>query len=328
MRENSQQQSSTTARRQTFTVPSSSTNEDDRFSRRLSASTSIQTPTSPVSPVSFRLAEEYRSQQRVPPAGADFQRHRLLSRAEDTDEVVPQRRLSVISEAFYPIEDDGDRTRDTIDIVGARRESDQRRRILFILEPIIVGVILLPIIALSWECGWNLVWILLNVINGYPSQSQEETHFYSWQSLLIPYFIVQILLLVFYLGQDVFYEFLKRQKSILRYLLLKCHIFLLISVYIVQWEVLWTMWDQYMPRDWYFELALSLTSLFSLIVFIGHLSDLVCAPFLASYDSIEYCLHFGCPLLTRQVRRLDSIVKDDPTMPSILCSRLDEAMEN
>ena len=106
---------------------------------------------------------------------------------------------------------------------------------------------------------------------------------------------------MFYLAQDFLYGFLKRQKLIPRLILLKLHIFILSSIYIVQWVVIWTVWDQYTPREWYFEIVLSFTALFALIVFIGHLSDLVCAPFLVSYDSIEYCLHFGCPLLTRQV---------------------------
>ncbi|CAF4583562.1 unnamed protein product, partial [Rotaria magnacalcarata] len=59
--------------------------------------------------------------------------------------------------------------------------------------------------------------------------------------------------------------------------------------------MLWTIWDQFTPHEWYFEFTLSLTSLFSLIVFIGHLSDLVCSPFLFSYDSIEFNIQFGCP---------------------------------
>ncbi len=65
--------------------------------------------------------------------------------------------------------------------------------------------------------------------------------------------------------------------------------------------MLWTIWQEFITHEWYFELTLSLTALFAVIVFNGHLSDLVCSPFLFSYDSIEYCIHFGCPLLTRDV---------------------------
>ncbi|CAF1509453.1 unnamed protein product [Adineta steineri] len=61
--------------------------------------------------------------------------------------------------------------------------------------------------------------------------------------------------------------------------------------------------NQYTPRQWYFQLVLSLITIFTLIVFIRHLSDLVYAPFLVNYDSIEYCLHFEYPFLTRQMKQ-------------------------
>jgi hypothetical protein len=126
-----------------------------------------------------------------------------------------------------------------------------------------------------------------------------EERDYSFQSLIIPYIIVQIFLLCFYLGQDFFYNFLKRQTNVIGIILLKCHIFLLASIYIVQWVMIWTIWDQYTRHEWYFELLISLTSLFALMVINGHLSDLICAPFIVIYDSIEYCLRIDCPLLTQ-----------------------------
>ena len=51
------------------------------------------------------------------------------------------------------MEDEGHRTLITTNAIGAQRESDRPRRILFIIEPIIAGVILLPIIPPSWHCG-------------------------------------------------------------------------------------------------------------------------------------------------------------------------------
>jgi hypothetical protein len=301
MSQNTQPRSSVSARGQTLTLPIFPIGEEHLSTRRLSASVSVRQQYPTITQLNLPYGEEYRSQARVPPAGADFQRQRVYNPVEDSPEPVIQRRLSVLSEAFYPVEDEERRPESTISETLIQTESDKRhRRTLFILEPMIAGLILLPIITLCWECGWNLVWTLLNIINGYPS-SDGELHPYSLRSLLIPYFIVKILLLIFYFGQDFFYNFLKRKNHIARNFLLKCHIFLLTSIYIVQWEMLWVVWDQYTPRDWYFELVISLTSLFSLIVLIGHLSDLVCAPFLVSYDSIEYCIHFGCPLLIRQV---------------------------
>ena len=308
MRRNNQQERSTNARRQSLVLPALPISESRPFARQMSATMNVRNRSASVSQTFLLNGNEYRSQERIPPAGADIQRQRIYSRVEDSVEPVNQRRLSIISEVSYPMDHEESQNESTINDALIQTKSDEHRlRILFFVEPIIVGFILLPIVALFWECGWNIVWILLNTTNGYPSTSQfdeipsEELHHYSLQSLLIPYLIVQILLLVFYLSQDFFYNFLKRQNHIITILLLKIHIFLLASIYIVQWETLWIVWDQYLPRDWYFELVLSLTSIFALIVFIGHLSDLVCAPFLVSYDSIECCVHFGCPLLTRQV---------------------------
>ncbi|CAF4530691.1 unnamed protein product, partial [Didymodactylos carnosus] len=187
--------------------------------------------------------------------------------------------------------------------------SKSSKRALFVLEPIITGLIIFPIIVLFWECGWNLVLIMLNEWNSYPHPwniddiDGEEYGDYSYTSLLVPYFAAQFLLLLIYLLQDIVYNFLKYKCKywLLRSILLQLHILLLASIYIVQWEMMWTIWDQYTPHEWYFEFLLSFMSLFTLIVLNGHLCDLVCAPFLISYDSIEYCIQFGCPLLTRQM---------------------------
>jgi hypothetical protein len=195
---------------------------------------------------------------------------------------------------------------------GDHREEDVAERkgchlLLFIVEPVLIAFLLFPILVLFWDCGWNLVVILLNSLNDFPlslhlgRNTDEEFGDYSSQSLIIPYVIVQVLLLVFYFGQDVFYTFLKRQHVIVELVLLKCHILMLVSIYIVQWEMIWTIWDQYTPHEWYFELLLSLTSLFALISSNGNWKNLVCSPFLVSYDSIEYCVQFSCSLLTRHV---------------------------
>ena len=189
------------------------------------------------------------------------------------------------------------------------------RKILFFIEPIFGGLILFPIIALFWECGWNLVQIYLNYLNTFPLNYQldktipKNLGIYNWQSLVSPYLIVQFLLLLYYLCQNLFYNFFKKRRWILKNIFLQFHIFILAAVYIIQWKILWTIWDEFTPNEWYFRLSLSIGSLFAIIVFNGHLSDLVCSPFLLSYDSIEYCIHFGCSLLTREVRFL-SILKD------------------
>jgi hypothetical protein len=309
MSENDPRRRSITVRRQTLALPVFPTEDRTHLlARQMSTSVNIQSRLLTVPQMRLPNGYEYRSQERVPPAGADCQRQFVSTRVEETDEPVNQRRLSIISEFYQPIEDEDTRTTNGINGAAAQTNADKRRRrILFIIEPIIVGLILLPIVVLFWECGWNLVWILLNTVNKHPSTlkfnkvKDKQLTEQSLHSLFIPYLIAQILLLILYLGQDFVYDFLKRQNYIITFVLLQCHILLLASIYIVQWEMLWTLWDQYTPQEWYFIFVLSLASLFALIVLIGHLSDLVCAPFLISYDSIECCLHFGCPLLTREV---------------------------
>ncbi len=117
-------------------------------------------------------------------------------------------------------------------------------------------MILFPIVVLFCQCGWNLVLVLLDLVNGYPlqgsGQSSEmeesktladsparkeylskfdrqlpkienpdslilnlEEGDYSFQSLIIPYIIVQVFLLCFYLGQDFFYNSLKKQTNVI-----------------------------------------------------------------------------------------------------------------
>jgi hypothetical protein len=333
MYENYQRRQQTSGRRQTMTLPVSPGEEREQgLSRRLTRSINIHRRISAAPPIYLPNGHEYKSQARVPPAGAEILQQFVLSKVDEPDERISQRRLSIISEVCHPIEDDeSERTSLINEYLVETKENKYHRIVLFIVEPIIVGLFLLPIIVLFWECGWNLVWILLNAINGYSSTLQldgiteEETHVYSLYSLLIPYCIAQILLLILYFGQDLFYNFLKRQKPIVETVLLKCHILLLASIYIVQWEMLWTVWDQFTPHQWYFEFVLLVTSLLTLIVFIGHLSDLVCAPFLVSYDSIEYCLHFGCPLLTRQV---SLFVEFRRSTKQIVLFFQDETMEN
>ena len=134
-----------------------------------------------------------------------------------------------------------------------------------------------------------------------PLIMENQQNNYSYQSLIICYLIIQIILLVLYLKQDLIYIYLKKQKSILKFFLLKSHVFLLATIYIIQWEILWIMWDQYTYFQWYFELFLSFTFILILIILMGHLSDLICVPFVISYDSIDYCVKFDCPFQTFEV---------------------------
>jgi len=74
------------------------------------------------------------------------------------------RHLSIIPQVYYPLEED-----------FVQRKSKEYRRILFIFEPIIIGLILFPIVVLFWQCGWNLVLILLDLANRYPLQDSGQS---------------------------------------------------------------------------------------------------------------------------------------------------------
>ncbi|CAF1200087.1 unnamed protein product [Rotaria sordida] len=161
-------------------------------------------------------------------------------------------------------------------------EPKGRYRLLFIVEPILIACLLFPILVLFWDCGWNLTVTMLNSLNGFPLTynldgkvyTDDEYGNYSPQSLIVSYVIVEILLLILYLGQDLFYDFLKQQHTLIKRILLKIHILILSSLYIVQWEMIWTILDQYTPQEWTFIMVLSLASLFVLIVITGTLSDM------------------------------------------------------
>lgn len=181
--------------------------------------------------------------------------------------------------------------------------------LLFIVEPILTTCLLFPLVVLFWDCGWNLITTMLNSLNDYAlTYNLDGLNYtdygygdYSPQSLIVPYVVAEILFLILYLGQDLFYDFLKRQNTIIEMIIIKLHIFLVASLYIVQWEMIWTIMDQYTPTDWTFMMVLSLASMFALIVLTGTLSDMVCSPFVMGYDSIEYCIQFECPLMTEHV---------------------------
>jgi hypothetical protein len=292
----------TNARRKSTTLPVFIREQEEiDHGRRLSACINAQRRLSTVSQIYLPHGSEYHPQNHVPPTGPESHQPFILTTIDNDQTTGEERRLSIISQIYQPVGEEID------DPTAEGNLNEKTRKILFFIEPIISGLLLFPILVLFWECGWNLILILLNRLNEFePNLHLEEIDVddfvsYTWQSLVFPYLIVQFLLLIYYLCQDLIYNFLKKQIWIIKHLLLQIHIIGLATLYIVQWEMLWTIWDQFTPSDWYFEFTISLTSLFALIVAIGHLSDLVCSPFLFSYDSIEYCIYFGCPLLTRNV---------------------------
>ena len=306
MTQNYQRRQVSSGRRQSTTLPVFLQDlEEHNLGRRLSTTANLQRRLSTVSQLYLPHGDEYHPQAHVPPTGIEAPQSFLATSVSDDGIGIPSgRRLSTISHRFMPVTDDA---------IDAGKESDtgksskRQQTLLFAFEPLLSAFVLFPILVLFWECGWNLVLILLNQLNGFNldlhlyETNQEDFESYTAVSLWIPYLIAQIILLVYYLGQDVIYNFLRNRHWLLRAVLLKLHIFILASAYVVQWEMLWTIWDQFTPHEPHFEFAISVMSLLALIVFVGHLSDLVFAPFVISFDSIEYCIFFGCPLLTREV---------------------------
>ncbi|CAF0759240.1 unnamed protein product [Didymodactylos carnosus] len=193
------------------------------------------------------------------------------------------------------------------------------KNLIFTFEPIFSGFILLPIIALFWQTGWNLTLITLKFsssfnmtlhvipeIVGKVNETTTTNQPYWYLSLIIPYFISQFILLVIYLSQNLVYNCIKFKyspHSVCYYLFLKIHIFILGTIYIVQWTTLWTLWDQYILNDYYFKLLLSLAAIFVLIVLNGNLCNLVCAPLVISYDSVDFSIQIECPLSTEKMNQ-------------------------
>jgi hypothetical protein len=263
---------------------------DENNNSRISGCINSQRQLSAVSQIYLPNGGDYYPQDRLPPTGPEVQQPFIITTLEDDPNADGEpSRVSIITRAYSPKDEE---------VEEGPRLTKTTRRILFIIEPILGGFIFFPMIVLFWQCGWNLITAILEHLNEIKS---GDSTLYTWKTFVIPYIIVQIILLLFYLCQNLIYDFLKRRSWIVQNLLLKLHIFILSTCYIIQWKVLWTIWDEFVSHEWYFELTLSLTALFAFIVFNGHLSDLVCSPFLFGYDSIEYSIHFGCPLLTKEV---------------------------
>jgi hypothetical protein len=134
MSQNYQQIQQANVRRQSTIAPVFVVEEEQNVPRRFTTSANIQRRLSTISQIYLPHGDEYHGQQRIPPAGPEFQQHFLLKRVEDLD----NRRLSIISQVSRPLEEDFVET----------KSKEHHRRTLFIMEPIITGLILFPIVVL------------------------------------------------------------------------------------------------------------------------------------------------------------------------------------
>jgi hypothetical protein len=169
--------------------------------------------------------------------------------------------------------------------------SGTKRTIFFICQPLVAGFLIFPLLILFWQAGWNFMVEWLTTPFG--------KH---WIALVILYILAQLIFLFIYLNQDHLYDYLHKEKpKIIIVTILQCHTFITSSTYIIQWVSMWTIWDRYTSGDWLLMLIVSIAALLAVITLMGHPCDLVCAPFILSYDSIEYNIRIGSPFFTDKV---------------------------
>jgi hypothetical protein len=169
--------------------------------------------------------------------------------------------------------------------------SNKRRTIFFICEPIIAGLFIFPLLIMFWQSGWNFMVGWLDT----PLSQRRAT-------LLSMYVLSQFLFLFIYLHQDRLYFLLVKQESkFYSFIILQFHSLFTAFNYIIQWVTMWTLWDWYTSDDWLIMLLISIIAILTVIILTGHPCDLVCAPFVISYDSTEYNVRIGTPFVTEKV---------------------------
>ncbi|CAF0761211.1 unnamed protein product [Adineta ricciae] len=173
------------------------------------------------------------------------------------------------------------------------RSSDKRRKIFFICEPIFSAFAIFPLIIIFWEAGWNFIIDWLDT-----SVGQHRV------TVPLLYVFSQLILLAIYTTQDHLYGFLAGLKNdFLRVVLLQFHCLISALSYIIQWVSMWTLWDYYTSDEWLPMLLISFAAILAIIILVGHPCDLVCAPFVISYDSVEYNIRIGTPFTIGQMNR-------------------------
>ncbi len=141
------------------------------------------------------------------------------------------------------------------------------------------------------------------------------------------YVLSQTLLLFIYINQDRLYNFLIKQRStFFSCIILQFHSLIKALNYTVQWVAIWTLLDQYTTNDCLIMLLISIIAILAIIVLTGHPCDLVVAPFVISYDAVEYNVRIGTPFVTEKVISLfqlfslhnfDSILDESMCFPCI-----------
>ena len=183
-------------------------------------------------------------------------------------------------------------TENTISADGSNETiSSVRRKIFFIWEPLVIGFLIFPISVIFWQSGWNFMYEFLQT----PLGRQQAT-------LPLLYLLSQFIFFIIYLNQDHIYNFLVKQKfKFVAAIVLQIHSLIVALSYIIQWISMWTLWDNYTSNDWLLMLVISIAAILATIALTGSSYDLVCAPFIMSYDSIEYNVAIATPFITENV---------------------------
>ncbi|CAF4798178.1 unnamed protein product [Rotaria sp. Silwood1] len=121
-------------------------------------------------------------------------------------------------------------------------------------------------------------------------------------TLPLLYLFSQLIFFIIYTNQDRLYDYLvKEELKFFSIIFLQCHTFLTALNYIIQWVSMWTLWDYYASDDWLLMLIISIASILAIIVLTGHTYNLVCSPFIMSYDSIEYNVRIETSFITEKM---------------------------
>ncbi|CAF1473868.1 unnamed protein product [Adineta ricciae] len=201
--------------------------------------------------------------------------------------------ISLLDRLISPrkVTDSSDETSTPTDPCEIIVRTGTKPTLFFIFQPLVAGFLVFPLLILFWQAGWNFMveWL----------QTSTGKH---WSVLPLLYCLAQLIFLFIYMDQDRLYDFVHRQNSsFFVRIILQLHNLLMASNYIVQWVSMWTIWDRYTSNEWVLMLIVSIAAILAVITIMGHPCDLVCAPFILSYDSIEYNIRIGTPFLTEKI---------------------------
>ncbi|CAF1154776.1 unnamed protein product [Rotaria magnacalcarata] len=132
---------------------------------------------------------------------------------------------------------------------------------------------------------------------------------FSQHQVLLPtsYLLSQLICFIIYINQDRLYGyFVNEELNFFVIIILQFHSLITALNYTIQWTSLWTLLDNYTSDDWLLMLTISVASILAIILLTGHACDLVCSPFIMSFDSIKYNVRIDTPFMIEKMNRFVS----------------------